>query len=284
MNSSLVHFNGNYIHIDNNIKNNLLDKILFIEHAGSFIPDYCPKMKKQCDDGYMFMCVQSGKGTVKYKDEIHEVSQGQCVYIDCSLPHYYTPDPSDPWGVTWINFNGPSAKVYFDYFLKHKDNVFTPYNYDLLHIILTKIINNNLHKTEIINIINAKLITDLLTSAILNNVSSDDCTNKFKHKLFYVKEYLDNNYTKQLNLDQIAEQFYVSKFYLTREFKKSFGTTIIQYILNKRIEHAKELLIYTNKSIEEISEACGFNDQSYFARQFKKNENMTCLAYRRKHI
>lgn len=284
MNSSSDNFNGNYIHIDNNIKNNLLDKILFIEHAGSFIPDYCPKAKKQSDDGYMFMAIHSGKGIVSYKDEINEVSQGQCVYIDCSLPHYYAPDPSDPWGVTWINFNGPSAKEYYNFFLKNKDNFFTPNNYDMLHIILTKIINNNLHKTEIINILNAKLITDLLTSAILNNVSSDDCTNKFKNKLLYVKEYLDNNYTKQLNLDQIAEQFYVSKFYLIREFKKSFGTTIIQYILNKRIEYAKELLIYTNKSVEEISEECGFNDQSYFARQFKKSENMTCLAYRRKHI
>lgn len=284
MESAAEHFNENYIHIDNNIKNHLLDKILFIEHAGSFIPDYCPKTEKQSEDGYMFMAVHSGKGIVNYNDEIHEVSQGQFVYIDCSLPHYYAPDLSDPWGVTWINFNGPSAKIYYDYFLKHRDNFFTPYNYEVLHIILTKIISNNLNKAEIIDIVNAKLITDLLTSAILNSASSDDYTNNLKHKLFDIKEYLDNNYTKQLNLDAIAEKFYINKFYLTREFKKSFNTTIIQYILNKRIEYAKELLIYTDKSIEEIAEECGFNDQSYFSRQFKKSENMTCIAYRKKHI
>jgi len=36
--------------------------------------------------------------------------------------------------------------------------------------------------------------------------------------------------------------------------------------------------------VEEISDACGFSDQSYFSRQFKKAENMTCLAYRKKHM
>lgn len=284
MNSLADYFNGNYIHVDNSISKEISETILYVEHAGFFTPEYCPKMKKYSDSGYLFMAVYEGKGLVKYKDQLHTVTAGQCVYIDCSHPHYYIPDLENPWGVTWINFSGPSAKNYFDFFERQKDNFFVPQNYEILLMILTKLVDNNLHKSEITNILNAKHLTDLLTSSILNNNSYDDCTNKFRHKLFSVKDYLDSNFTSQLNLEEIAEMFYISKFYLTREFKKAFGTTVIQYVLSKRIEYAKELLIYTNKSIEEISEACGFNDQSYFSRQFKKSENMTCLSFRKKHM
>lgn len=284
MATSVDYFNGNYIHIDNsNIPEKIADTVLYVNHAGFFTPEYCPKMKKQSEDGYLFMAVTSGKGIVKYGDELHNVSGGQCVLIDCSLPHYYMPDFEDPWGVTWINFSGFPSKMYFEMFTESKGNFFFPLNFEFFLVILKKLVENNLHKNDYTHLLNAKYITDLITSAILNNNAYDEFTNKFQHKLFSVKDYLDNNFTSQLNLDEIAEMFYISKFYLTREFKKAFGTTIIQYILHKRIEHAKELLVYTNKSIEEISEKCGFNDQSYFSRQFKKSEGMTCLTYRKKH-
>ncbi len=284
MNNLADYFDGNYIHIDNNVKKDISDNILCITHAGFFTPHYCPTHEKQSENYYMFMIIMDGKGIIKYKDKIYNVSKGQCVYIDCRFPHYYLPDLKDPWGVIWINFIGPSADMYFNLFLQQKNNLFTPQNYEIIRMILTKIVDNNLHKTEATTLLNAKHLTDLLTTIILDHNSYDDGTSKFKHKLFIIKEYLDKNFTKQLNLDEIASHFYISKFYLTREFKKVFNTTVIQYILNKRIDYAKELLIHSNKSIEEISEACGFNDQSYFSRQFKKKENMTCLAYRKKNI
>lgn len=284
MSSSNDFFNGKFVHIDNIIKKEISDIMLHVTHAGYFTSDNCPRQKKTTDGDFFFMITTKGKGIVKYNDVLNNVSEGECVFLDCRLPHYYLPEPEDPWEVTWINFNGPSAEYYYETFLKQKGNVFVPQNFEIIRVILTKIVDNNLHRSEATDMLNAKLVTDLLTSAILNNNTYDDCTNKSKHKLFTIREYLDNNFTDQINLDELAENFFISKFYLTREFKKTFGTTIIQYILNKRIEYAKELLTYTNKSIEEISEACGFNDQSYFSRQFRKAENTTCLAYRKKHV
>ena len=55
-----------------------------------------------------------------------------------------------------------------------------------------------------------------------------------------------------------------------------------QHIIALRINYAKRLLRFTDKSVEEISVLCGFNDQSYFSKQFKKAENVTCLAFRRR--
>ncbi|MBE6846097.1 MAG: helix-turn-helix domain-containing protein [Ruminococcus sp.] len=284
MNSSTDFFNGKFIHIDNIIHKDVSDSLLYVPHAGYFTSDNCPRQKKQREGNYFFMITTKGKGLVKYDGVLHNVSEGECVFLDCNLPHYYLPDPEDPWEVTWVNFAGHGAEYYYRIFIQQKSNIFLPQNFEIIRILLTKIVDNNLHRTEATDILNAKLITDLMTSVLLNNNNYDDCTNKVKHKLYTVREYLDENFTNSINLDELSDIFFISKFYLTREFKKTFGTTIIQYILNKRIEYAKELLVYTNKSVEEISDACGFSDQSYFSRQFKKAENMTCLAYRKKHM
>ncbi len=284
MNSTNDFFNGKFIHIDNIIKQEIAESMLHVTHGGYFTSDNCPREKKKSEGDYLFMIITKGQGIVKYNGTLHTVHKGQCVFLDCTLPHHYLPVPENPWEVTWANFNGPGADYYYNTFIKHKENIFVPQNFEIIRILLTKLVDTNLKRTEATDLLNAKLLTDLMTSVILNSNTYDDYTNKFKRKLFTVREYLDNNFTKPINLDELAEEFYISKFYLTREFKKTFGATIIQYVLNKRIEYAKELLKYTNRSIEEISDACGFNDQSYFARQFKKAENTTCLAYRKKHM
>ena len=79
-------------------------------------------------------------------------------------------------------------------------------------------------------------------------------------KLKQILHYLDEHYTETISLDFLAEEFYISKYYLAREFKKEYGTTIIRYVLAKKITHAKELLRYSNSSIEEIARLCGMDD------------------------
>ena len=102
-----------------------------------------------------------------------------------------------------------------------------------------------------------------------------------KQKLASVHEYIDSHFSDDLSLEKLASEFYISKFYLTREYKKIYGMTIFQHIITARINYGKSLLRFSEKSVEEIAHLCGFNDQSYFARQFKKSENLTCFAYRK---
>ena len=100
-------------------------------------------------------------------------------------------------------------------------------------------------------------------------------------KLKQILHYLDEHYTETISLDFLAEEFYISKYYLAREFKKEYGTTIIRYVLAKKITHAKELLRYSNSSIEEIARLCGMDDASYFNKVFKKMEGCTASEYRK---
>ena len=64
----------------------------------------------------------------------------------------------------------------------------------------------------------------------------------------------------------------LNKFYLTRIFKEQFGTSINSYLIEKRITHAKQLLRFTDKSVESIGMECGMGAPYYFSRMFKNVE------------
>ena len=81
--------------------------------------------------------------------------------------------------------------------------------------------------------------------------------------------YINNNITQPLSLEDIAEQFYISKYYLCRQFKKRMGIGVRKYITHKRINLVKEL----HSSGENLTDACisaGFGDYSSFYVAYKK--------------
>ena len=94
-----------------------------------------------------------------------------------------------------------------------------------------------------------------------NNVS-------FDIQIMEVLNYINANLLSELNIQSLAEHFFISKYYLMRKFKQHTGYTIHQYILNKRLILAKEK-IKTGQSLTEICYACGFKDYSVFSRKFK---------------
>lgn len=99
-----------------------------------------------------------------------------------------------------------------------------------------------------------------------------------------VKKYLDHNYEKTIQLDDLANSFYISSSYLSYLFSKLVGITISDYLLNLRMNKAKELLRNTNYKIEKISNMVGYENSRYFNQVFKKNVKTTPSNYRSKHI
>lgn len=81
--------------------------------------------------------------------------------------------------------------------------------------------------------------------------------------------YIDENLHRDLTLDTIADQFFFSKFYLSRLFKRHMNMTPHAYITERRLVLAKQLL-YEGIPPTEVSERCGYSDYSVFFRSFKK--------------
>ena len=95
-----------------------------------------------------------------------------------------------------------------------------------------------------------------------------------------VKEYLEQHYSERITLDDLASRFYINKYYLTRVFKEQYGMSITSYLTSLRITHAKQLLRFTDKTVEEIGLECGLGALHYFSRVFKEVEGVAPSTYR----
>lgn len=82
-------------------------------------------------------------------------------------------------------------------------------------------------------------------------------------------EYLNAHLTDDINIDSLAEQFFLSRYYLMHVFKEETGYTIGNYLATKRLLLAKEM-IATGRSITEVCYACGYKNYSTFSRAYKK--------------
>lgn len=88
-------------------------------------------------------------------------------------------------------------------------------------------------------------------------------------KFFELLQYIERSYGEPLTLDDMASHVGFSKFHFIRLFKEYTGTTFYDYLTNKRIQHAKQLLA-SNMGITDVAFSCGFNNQTSFCRTFKK--------------
>lgn len=84
-----------------------------------------------------------------------------------------------------------------------------------------------------------------------------------------------------MTLDSLAAVAFMNKYYLSHEFKRHIGKSVIDYLIDKRISVAKVLLETTNHSMDQISQIVGFNSQSYFNQIFKKKLGITPSKYRK---
>ncbi|WP_256760048.1 helix-turn-helix domain-containing protein [Cohnella sp. WQ 127256] len=97
-----------------------------------------------------------------------------------------------------------------------------------------------------------------------------------------ITDYLENNYQKDLSLNDIANHFHVSREYVSRKFKQTFGVNLSEYLSHIRINNAKLLLLNPQLKIAPIAEMVGFKNEKYFSLVFKKQEGISPNEYRKK--
>lgn len=103
---------------------------------------------------------------------------------------------------------------------------------------------------------------------------------KYTSNVMAAKDYIDENFSEQLNLNDIAEKAYLSPNFLRVEFEKFMGVSPHRYLLEIRLSHACKRLKSTSDSLAEIAYSCGFKSQSYMNYVFKKKFKLTPKEYR----
>lgn len=101
-----------------------------------------------------------------------------------------------------------------------------------------------------------------------------------QRQLAQVLDYMDAHLEQDLKLAELAQLLDMSQFHFSRLFKQSMGLSPFQYLLQQRVERAKQLLKQTDQPIVDIAFECGFSSHSHLSKQFRQMTGLTPKVYR----
>lgn len=138
------------------------------------------------------------------------------------------------------------------------------------------------HLNEIDHLRTAEDLVLWLTKVTEQFVNSVFCLVDVKHKdvIYKAIEYLKRRCCEKVTLEETAGYVGLSASYFSKVFKEEMGENFNNYLSELRISKSKAILLTTNASIAEICEWCGFDDQSYFTKVFKKYTGVTPGRFR----
>jgi AraC-like DNA-binding protein len=248
-----------------------------IESIGITRPNKKYFIERQHSDYFVLEYVTAGKGFVVCDDKKYTVEENDIYLIHLGTKHRYGADPSDPYEKIWVNFfGGVFTDIISAYGLSNRV-VFKNTNCkELFEELLELAIKYNdneeiyLKASEII----FKIILRLVESSEKQNISP---------VAIKTKEMLDQLIYKKVSMQDVYDEIHLSKSQISREFKKYFNETPYQYLLNRRITIAQNLLTKTRLSVKEISDSLCFTDEYHFSSLFKKKNGMSPTAYKKAH-
>lgn len=118
----------------------------------------------------------------------------------------------------------------------------------------------------------------ILSKDIKTILPTNDNNNLYVKKAI---EFIENNYTNNLKITDIAKYVCITRNYLYLLFRKHLNISPQEYLANYRITRAEQLLNTTTLSIETISNSCGYQDPLVFAKAFKAKKGFTPSQYRK---
>ena len=113
--------------------------------------------------------------------------------------------------------------------------------------------------------------------------AGESVRNKDFMRVSPILDYIRDNLSEPLSLDQIASQFFLSKHYLCRIFKSATGFSVMEYIIYSRVLRARQLL-QDGVSVQQAGEMSGFSDNSHFIRTFGHLTGVTPGRYAKEHM
>ena len=266
------------------------EDIFFMEQEDSTMPfcvslcgiSYCDSsyhMMRHCSTYNVIEYIISGEGIVSEGNETFTASEGDVYFLKEGHKHYYYSNPDTPWVKIWFNFTGklaasiidiygldtrahykaPDAKVYFD---------------ELIELSKMGIEKNAFFE---------KSAEIFLRLAQHLHSLGDSKNHKIPTIATLLKDEIDNMDDYSVPLDDLIKKTFCSKCHVIREFKKAYGITPYSYILNKKYEIAKTLLVSTALPIEMIADKLSFCDVHYFSGEFKKRFGITPYKFRKQH-
>jgi len=249
----------------------------YIEMAGISYCDGTYRIERKNSPIYCFEYILKGQGTVNINGEIFSPVEGDIYILHKGSNHIYFSDKKNPWTKIWFNIRGPLADHLIQAYKLNK--IHHVQNFDLkesFYRFLSVAQASNESPREIFN--KAALIFHEIASKIHDKIHALGPV--YDPTAFKLKEYLDKRTMDHISLNELSRLIQKSTSQTIRIFKKEFGVTPYEYLLSKKIETAKLLLLNTNMQINEIALKLKFADEHYFSNYFKTKTGVSPSKFR----
>lgn len=226
--------------------------------------------------------VISGTGTVESPRGTFHPKAGDTYLLCANEPHKYYADPKYPWVKIWVNLQGKLITPILNaYGLTHSMYLPKLDTYEFIQRIHAIASPDDIDVDEAMDEC-CKVFLELC-QYIRNNLNAGELEKPVPRNISLLKEYLDVHLEERLTLEKCSEITYLSVSQTIRRFRSAYGMTPYEYLNQRRINTAKQLLQNSTLSIEEIAAQTGFPDHNYFSKYFKKKVGVSPSKFRKQN-
>lgn len=252
---------------------------LKVTRFGITNPDPSYRVKRKASAVYIIEYIVSGNGFLKVNGKKYKLTAGDAYIIHVGDECEYGADKNNPYKKYWINF---SPSFFFNEILKAysiNERVFKGLD---LSSKFEKILD--LHNISMFNediyIPASRIVFDMIMD--MADYIAKKSVDAHEELAALIQFKLGQSITKNITISDIATELYRSTNDIIYRFKKKFGITPYAYLIELRINTAKELLTNTNKSIKEIAEYLCFFSEYHFSNTFKKKVGVSPREFRKR--
>lgn len=256
--------------------------LFYVQEIGHFKTHHPFYTERESLNSYLMVYTNSGKGTLIYKEEEYELHPHDLFLIDCKNYQFYKAQKGHHWDILWLHLNGATTSGYYQHYSKKKSPVVR-----LVQPTIPQTMEDllKLQKQELTSVKkelkSSNLIAHLLTEILLTVPELNTLNPETPDYILGIQKELEDKFQNKISLNDLAKKFAINKYQLVKEFKLHIGFTPHEYLINRRITAAKELLKNSDFPISDISWIVGIDNVSHFINLFKKRVQMTPLSYRK---
>lgn len=210
-----------------------------------------------------------------------KITAGDFFIIPSNCKNVYYPNRTNPWQYRWVGFSGTLMDYYFSDLKLDKSNCVISHSFDHRMDDLFQDIYEAFKKNEHFRTMASSFI--LFDNIDRINKKTDD-TPQSEHLFKKVLNYIDDNISENLSVNQISEANSIDRTYLYKLFQTHKGIGPSEYIQELKLQKACSLLRKSSLSITEISYETGFSSSSYFSKFFHSKLGIAPSTYRKKFI
>lgn len=231
---------------------------------------YGVRRKINCFDSLLFFYIEEGSMSFQYRTKHFIANKNDVILLNCNYPHEYKAVNNIKF--YWFHFNGNIAKAYEEKLYQKYGAIFRHQSSKVFEYIMYILKQSSFSDDE---------VSITIQKIFLQLINSFNEQIHISAPILRAKLTIEENFQKELTVDELSSIANMSKFYFSRLFRQEVKISPYAYLLQIRLEYAKKLLSETNISIEQISEHCVFYSASNFIRIFRKYTNMTPLQFRK---